>query len=176
MAASFGWWGPVLSLWPQNGCPNFGIKLLTRSAPREAWSAIFYALPTGDQRLIENKGIKSKTHRCRLITMNDTLMAWLEAFPPPEGRLVPLGHIDTFGTELRRLAKLAGIDAWPHNALRHTFGSNFLATTQNENRCAVEMGNTPDVVVRHYRARVKPLDAARFWAIRPPTQKAQAAP
>ena len=74
-----------------------------------------------DQRLIEIKGIKAKTRRRRLITMNDTLAAWLDVFPSPKGRFVPLGHIDIFGAELRRLAQLAGIEAWPHNALRHTY-------------------------------------------------------
>jgi hypothetical protein len=29
------------------------------------------------------------------------------------------------------------------------------------------MGNSPQMVFRHYRALVRPVDCAAFWAIRP---------
>jgi hypothetical protein len=54
-----------------------------------------------------------------------------------------------------------------HNVLRHSFGSYFYALTKNENTVAVEMGNSPEMVFRHYRALVKPSDCTAFWGIRP---------
>ena len=32
---------------------------------------------------------------------------------------------------------------------------------------ALQMGNSPDVIFRHYRELVKPKDAARYWQIKP---------
>jgi hypothetical protein len=75
--------------------------------------------------------------------------------------------IDHYGERLSKVAEKAGIQPWPHNALRHSFGSYFYALTKNENTVAAEMGNSPQMVFRHYRALVKPSDCTMFWAIRP---------
>ena len=68
---------------------------------------------------------------------------------------------------MRGLALKAKINPWPHNAMRHSFGSYFLGKTKDENRTASEMGNSPSVVVRHYRAVVKDADVAEYWRITP---------
>ena len=57
----------------------------------------------------------------------------------------------------------------PHNAMRHSFGSYFLGKTKDEKLTACEMGNSADVVVRHYRALVKDADVAAYWDITPET-------
>ncbi len=119
------------------------------------------------ERLIEITAGKSKTRQRRLISINPTLAAWLAAFPPTGHRVVSIGNIDVFGQELRRVAALAGINPWPHNALRHSFGSYFLAKTANENVTAAEMGNSPGVVIKHYRAIVKPVAADAYWKVLP---------
>ena len=59
------------------------------------------------------------------------------------------------------------VDNWPHNALRHSFGSYHYAQYRDENRTAAEMGNSPAVVFRHYRALVKREAADAFWMLRP---------
>lgn len=122
-----------------------------------------------DEHVIEVASGKSKTRQRRVVTAHPTLAAWLAAFPPPAGRLVRYQHIDTFGSEIRKIASASGIGEWPHNALRHSFGTYFYAETKNETLTAAEMGNTPDVVIRHYRAVVKPSQAKAFWGITPPT-------
>jgi hypothetical protein len=43
----------------------------------------------------------------------------------------------------------------------------FLRSDQNENTVAAEMGNSPQMVFRQYRALVRPADCSAFWAIRP---------
>lgn len=120
-----------------------------------------------EENAIEVKAAKAKTRRRRLVTISPTLRAWLEAFPPPCGRLLSMGHIDSLGIEIRRIAQLAGITVWPHNALRHTFGSHHYATHRNENLTAYEMGNTPEIVFKNYRALMKPSVAAAYGAILP---------
>jgi len=52
-------------------------------------------------------------------------------------------------------------------SLRHSFGSYHYAQHSDENRTAAEMGNTPAVIFRHYRALVKPEATKAFWLLRP---------
>ncbi|MEN9576559.1 MAG: hypothetical protein RL514_4414 [Verrucomicrobiota bacterium] len=120
-----------------------------------------------DERLIEILAAKAKTRQRRLLTVNDTLLAWLTRTDLPEGRLVKCESIDTFGERIREIADLAGIKPWPHNALRHSFSSYFLGKTNNENVTAAEMGNSPAVVIHHYRAVVWPAATQMFWDILP---------
>ena len=76
------------------------------------------------------------------------------------------------GADWRRgfalLKWLSGIDPWPRNCQRHGYGSYHLALHKNENLTAMEMGNTPDIVVRHYRAVIdSPKDVKTFWNLNP---------
>ena len=90
---------------------------------------------------------------------------WLTPYRLREGPITPDRNIDVFSEWLRGLAHSAGINPWPHNAMRHSFGSYFLGKTKDENLTASEMGNSPGVVVRHYRAVVKDADVAEYWHI-----------
>jgi hypothetical protein len=62
------------------------------------------------------------------------------------------------------------MDEWPHNALRHSYGSYLFAKNKNENTTSAEMGNSPAMVYKHYRAIVKAVDVEKFWNIRPAEQ------
>jgi len=61
----------------------------------------------------------------------------------------------------------AEINPWPHNAMRHSFGSYFLGKTKDENLTASEMGNSPEVIIKHYRALVREADVTRYWHFAP---------
>lgn len=100
---------------------------------------------------IEVKGRKAKTRQRRIVQMSDNLSVWLNLATCPHGPVAPPRNIDVFSEQLRLLAEDAGITPWPHNALRHSFGSYFLARTKDENLTASEMGNSPGVVIKHYR-------------------------
>ena len=56
---------------------------------------------------------------------------------------------------------------WPDNALRHSAISYRLALTRDLARVALESGNSPAVVQRHYLELVKPEAARRFFGILP---------
>ena len=118
-------------------------------------------------RLIEVKAAKAKTRQRRLVTISDNLAAWLEPSAKDSGPVAASTNEDVFGEHLKEIAAATGITEWPHNALRHSFGSYFYAHTKEENRTAAEMGNTPNVIFKHYRALVKETQAAQFWAIHP---------
>ena len=51
---------------------------------------------------------------------------------------------------------------WKQNALRHSFITYRLAEIQDVNRVALEAGNSPQMIFRHYRELATP-DQARTW-------------
>lgn len=88
------------------------------------------------RRVIEVKAEKSKTSRRRLVNISDNLAAWLEPYQQTEGPVVGKGWRDHF----QQVVKVAELEEWPRNALRHSFGSYHLAfhedaakTTQESN-------------------------------------------
>ncbi len=123
------------------------------------------------ERTIEVKGIKAKTRQRRIVQILPNLIEWLTPHQRKAGRVSSEKHIDLLSQRVREIAKRTGIDPWPHNAMRHSFGSYLLAETKNENLTASEMGNSPGIVIRHYRAVVRSEEAARYWRIVPPSAK-----
>ena len=57
--------------------------------------------------------------------------------------------------------------AWKRNALRHSFISYRVAAIQNVAQVALEAGNSPQMIFRHYRELVRPADAVKWFAIMP---------
>ena len=66
----------------------------------------------------------------------------------------------------------AEIEEWPHNALRHSFASYRLAAIQDAAKVALEMGNSPEKLFRHYRELVTEKGAKAWFAITPESTKA----
>ena len=69
-------------------------------------------------------------------------------------------------------AETAPIEGWPafvwkHNALRHSFISYRVADIQNVAQVALEAGNTPQMIFKHYRELVRPAAAKEWFAIAP---------
>jgi integrase len=122
------------------------------------WADIHFA-----ENLIEVPALKSKTAKRRFTTIQPNLREWLLPFYKPTGKVAPCNY----PKKLRATRKAAGIAVWPHDALRHSAASYHLAHFKNVNTLAMEMGNTPTVIFQHYRELVKPLEAERYWNIRP---------
>jgi hypothetical protein len=56
---------------------------------------------------------------------------------------------------------------WKHNALRHSFCSYRLAAIKNAAQVALEAGNSPQMIFKHYRQLVTEAEANQWFAIRP---------
>lgn len=119
------------------------------------------------EREFEVAALKSKTRQRRIVSINDTLNSWLAIYGLDKGPVTVSKNADVWGGWIRELARSAGIEVWPKNALRHGFGSFFFALCKDENKVAAEMGNSPEIVHRHYRAVVKAAECQSYWAIRP---------
>jgi integrase len=123
-----------------------------------------------EENLIEVPANVAKTRQRRLVTIRPNLAQWLADAPRDETLLTITSCPDVFGEWLRELAVHAGILTWPHNAMRHSFASYLYALIKNEGIVAAEMGNSPNIVIKHYRAVVRPTAAEHYFGITPPTE------
>ena len=73
----------------------------------------------------------------------------------------------TLYKRLAELATAAGLTKWQDNGLRHSCASYSLALTGDAVRVAYQLGNSADMIHRHYKALVTAADAKRFWELRP---------
>jgi integrase len=126
---------------------------------RLTWSEIDF-----DADVIEVKASKSKTASRRLVTIQPNLREWLAPYRTRIGRVCPVNLKRKINDDRER----AGLRAeWPQNALRHSFGSYHLARFNDAAKLALEMGNSPATIFRHYRQLVKPKHAEGYWKITP---------
>ena len=126
---------------------------------RLAWSEVDF-----EAGVIEVKASKSKTESRRLVTMQPNLCEWLAPYRAHTGKVCPVNLQQKINDDRER----AGLRTeWPHNGLRHSFGSYHLARFNDAAKLALEMGNSPGMIFRHYRELVKPKDAERYWRIAP---------
>jgi integrase len=116
---------------------------------------------------IEVGADKAKTATRRIVPVSDNLAQWLAMAPRNSDRVWPYSK-DRFFKAMIRAARRAGM-AWKHNALRHSFISYRLAEIQDVNRMALEAGNSPQVIFRHYRELATPEQAQTWFAIAPQT-------
>jgi integrase len=118
-------------------------------------------------RFIEVAAHKAKTATRRIVPIADSLSRWL-AIAPRNGELVWSHSKAWYFEALRNAAAPAGI-TWKQNALRHSFISYRLAEIQDVNRVALEAGNSPQMIFRHYRELATPEQARTWFAIAPET-------
>lgn len=125
---------------------------------------------------IEIPAAAAKKNRRRHISMNETLLSWLKAYP-----FAPLANWREVDCAVRRLA---GWDVaarllqkppkptrgpWPQNVLRHTHASAAVANGATLEHLLFSIGhsNGPEMLKRHYVGRYSKKEAAEFWSIGP---------
>lgn len=108
---------------------------------------------------------KAKTATRRLVPISHNLAQWLAIVPHGEGRVWQTGKTWFFHS-LQKAAKKAGV-TWKQNALRHSWITYRLAEIQNVNQVALEAGNSPQMIFRHYRELATPEQARAWFSIKP---------
>jgi integrase len=114
-----------------------------------------------DRRIITLRADQAKTASRRIVPISDNLAAWIEPLSR-EGKVVR-----KLAPELTKLAKKLGME-WPRNALRHSYISYRLAVVKDAAKVALEAGNSPDIIFKHYRELVTEQEAKEWFAIMPP--------
>jgi len=121
----------------------------------------------------------AKKRSQRKIEMLPALLAWLEPCKEQLESSVSIVNQDKFRNNKELLLEAAEIEEWPSNGLRHSFASYHFAMFRNSDETSHQMGNSPDMVHKHYKALVSKADAEKFWALRPngkATESKQEAP
>src|SRR5262249_39216252 len=114
---------------------------------------------------VEVAAHKAKTATRRIVPITNNLARWLSIVPRNDERVWPHSKAWYFEA-LRNAAAQSGIK-WKQNALRHSFISYRLAELQDVNRVALEAGNSPQIIFRHYRELVTPEQARTWFSIAP---------
>jgi hypothetical protein len=113
----------------------------------------------------------------RIVPLRPNVKAWLAPLRQIGGLIHPVGRAAKAHLQAARAAAGFGTPAackadktlrpWLNNALRHSYASYALAQWPDAAALALEMGNSPAVILKHYRQLVKPAAAAAFWKIAP---------
>jgi integrase len=107
---------------------------------------------------------KAKTARRRIVRIQPNLAEWLRPYSTNTGPVVPANA----RKKLDAVRRLAGLQHWSKNGLRHSFASYSLAATHDAPRVASELGHTnPQMLYGVYRELVLPEEAERYWQIVP---------
>lgn len=139
-------------------------------------------------RHIALKAEDNKTNTARHVAIRPALAAWLKPHRQLSGWIYPhnkAGKVSETGRNLIDKACYAAgfgkpgtetekeveaglqLKPWPHNALRHSFGTYGLAVVKNAASLALEMGNSPAVLLARYAKRVTPAVAKPYWKLTP---------
>ena len=115
-----------------------------------------------DRRIIEVRAGQAKTASRRVIPISDNLAAWLTPLER-KGKIVRTKELQT---HVPALARALNIE-WPRNVLRHSFISYRIAVVQSADQVALEAGNSPSIIFKHYRELTTPEQAEKWFAILP---------
>ena len=147
---------PMLAIGAFGGIRSAEIQRLT-------WSDVKW-----DRGHIVISGRIAKNRARRLVPLTDNLKAWLAPWREARGAIVPVS--DPSGAMSDTAIKAGIPGGWRQNGLRHSFISYRVAETGDVARTALEAGNSPKMIFKHYRAVVDE-DAAKAWfSIMPPAQ------
>jgi integrase len=111
----------------------------------------------------------AKRRSVRHVDISENLAAWLLPHRKETGFVAP--QATAWRYNLDKVVRLAKIEYWPHNAMRHCFASYYLAMHQDQNKTALQLGHRDtNLLYNHYRNLVTKPDAEQYWSIKPNTQ------
>lgn len=108
---------------------------------------------------------KSHSYKERVVPINSTLMAWLVKFPF-EDKPVPMNDICNIAKAMRECSEL---DHWQRtpDCLRHSWCTYEFARSRDSASVAATAGHSEAVCQRHYRGRVTPEEAVKYFDLVP---------
>lgn len=134
--------------------------LRTAEILRLEWANVSF-----EQKHIKISAHVAKTASRRIVPLLPCAAAWLSPWHSASGSIVGTSR-QRLSEEIHKVAAKAKIK-WRHNALRHSFASYRLAQIKNAAQVAHEMGNSADIVHKHYQELVTDRDAAAWFSIAP---------
>lgn len=107
---------------------------------------------------------KTKVRTRRIVQLTDAARSWMEAARAAKADL-PIADI-TGRRHTRAMRDRLGLKAWPVKLLRKTCASYLMAAWQDAGKVADQLGHSPAILLRNYRALVKREDAEKWLALR----------
>jgi integrase len=106
--------------------------------------------------------------RGRFVKILPAAAAWLATLKHAEdGRLVPVNDKNA-RRQRARILEAAKLKAWPHNALRRSWGSYHLAAYENADLTAAQMGHTSaETTFAKYRTLARKTEGEGWFALTP---------
>jgi len=123
-----------------------------------------------EKGLIEIKKGKAKTRSRRLVPITPNLALFLKGVEERNGPVWAQSEPFLFDL-MRDAGKDSGVK-WKHSALRHSFISYRVAKIKNVNEVAMEAGNSPEMIFKHYRELVTEQEANTWFGVTPDAVKA----
>lgn len=142
----------------------FALSMFAGLRPSEAerigWDAVDW-----ERRTVTVDAAASKVRRRRIVPLEPAAVAWLKLAHRMGARL-PIDHTAR-RRALRTVRERLRMKEWPQDVLRHTAASYLVALRKDVARVALDLGNSPGVLLRNYRDLVRDEDCARFWRLLP---------
>ena len=146
----------LLEAAPKELIPYLAIAAFAGLRPAEIerldWSAINL-----ERRMIEVRAGQAKTASRRIVPISQNLAAWLTPHVST-GRVIVAGELYRQVTALAARLQME----WPRNVLRHSFISYRLPLVKSAEQVALEAGNSPSIIFKHYR-ELATEDEAQHW-------------
>jgi integrase len=146
---------------------SIGLFAGLRSAElmRLDWSAVNLQ----EKAIVVGAAVAKKRSR-RVVEICEALEGWLRLCVQETGMIVDGAK---FKENMDELKTAAGIEEWPHNGLRHSYGSYHLAAFGDQVKTAAQMGHRDSTVIHnHYKALVLKSEAEKYWKLLPKTEEA----
>jgi len=109
---------------------------------------------------------KGKTN-ARHIILEPAAVAWMKFHREHSPDDAPFAKLKNLANREKVIRKAVFNGKWVQDGLRHGFGTYFKALTQSIEKVADYMGNSPDIVKRHYARTIAKDDWEAFWNLTP---------
>lgn len=115
-----------------------------------------------ERGIIEVRAGQAKTASRRIIPISDNLRQWLQ----PLSRQGAVAPDPDLYRQVTALAKKLKVE-WPRNVLRHSYISYRIAEVKSAEQVALEAGNSPAIIFKHYRELATEDEARQWFSILP---------
>jgi len=121
-----------------------------------------------DQGVVVVGADQAKTQSRRTCPIPPCAAAWIALATPgaSKDQISQHDRPEYLSKHFTKIARRIGLK-WPANGMRHSFCSYRLAITQNTAQVALECGNSPAILFKHYRELVSPAEAAAWFNVIP---------
>lgn len=123
----------------------------------QTWEDIYL-----DRKFVRVTAAKRNTPARRLVPLCAAAIKWLRLCRDRNGNVCENLALD----RIREIARAAKFDL-PDNCFRHSYISHRVAVTGNVAETALEAGNSPQIIFRHYRELFTKSEGKAWFAIEP---------